>query len=227
MAFFCRAAWRRLVQRSALASLANERCVHLRSFFVLSHCFLFFDICLKIIAMMIEVYKTVYDRVVDKIHDYLTSSWGILLTGVGFIGSFLAPVKYAFLAVGIAILIDMAFGIVSAAKQKKPILSAEARQNTFAKVLIYFGPLFVIFVLEGVFSGEAFYFTKLACVIAGGCELWSMLASALIIAPKMLFPKVLRLQLRGEVESKLGKNISNLLDREVDDDKVTKGNPEQ
>ncbi len=175
---------------------------------------------------MIEVYKAVLDRMVEKIHVFLTSSWGLLLTLIGFVGSFLAPVKYAFIAVGIAMLFDFLFALISSWKQKKPILSSEAKV-TFVKVVIYFGALFVIFVLERVFSGDSFYFTKLACVIAGGCELWSMLASALIIAPKLLFPKVLRLQLKGEVESKLGKNVSNLLDKEAENDKVAERNPEQ
>lgn len=177
--------------------------------------------------MMIEVFKSVYDRAVEKVHVFLSNSWGLLMTAFGFLGSFFAPVQYAFVAVGIAIFIDMAFGLIGSLKQRKPILSAVWRENTFAKVLIYFGPLTLVFVLERVFVEDTFYFTKLGCVIAGGCELWSMLASALIIAPKLLFPKVLRLQLRGEVESKLGKNVSNLLDKEVDDDKVTTGNPEQ
>ena len=178
---------------------------------------------------MIDVFRTVSERVVEKVHVFLTNSWGLMITAFGFLGSFFTPVKYAFVAVGIAILIDLLFGIAGAVKQGKPILSEVWRENTFAKVMIYFGPLSLIFVLERVFVEDTFYFTKLGCVIAGGCELWSMLASALIIAPGLLFPKILRLQLRGEIESKLGKNVSNLLDKldkEVDDDNVTKGNPE-
>lgn len=172
---------------------------------------------------MLIVFKDVLDRVVEKISVFLTNSWGQLIVLLGFLVSFFSPVQYAFVAVGVAILIDLMFGVFSAIKQGKTVLSVVMRENTFAKVMIYFCPLALVFVLERVFVEDTFYFTKLGCVIAGGCELWSMLASALIIAPGLLFPKILRLQLRGEIESKLGKNVSNLLDKEVDNDKVTKG----
>lgn len=175
---------------------------------------------------MIEIFSTVYERVVEKVHFILTSLWGLVITAFGFMVSFFAPVQYAFVAVGIAVLIDLMFGIAGAVRQRKAILSVVWRENTFAKVMIYFGPLALVFVLERVFTDDTFYFTKLGCVIAGGCELWSTLASALIIAPKLLFPKILRLQLRGEIESKLGKNVSVLLDKEVDNDKVTKRDSE-
>ena len=165
--------------------------------------------------MITDVFRPVFYRIVLKLQDVLSTSWGVSMTAFSCVLSFLAPVRYAFLVVGIAILLDMVFGVASALKQRKFFLSNSAK-DTFLKIFIYGGPLLLVFFIEGVLEKESFYITKSLSVVAACCELWSMLASALIIAPKMLFPKILRVQLKGEVESKLGKNVSNLLDKEPD-----------
>lgn len=180
----------------------------------------------KFTAMMIvQVFAPIVERIMVKLQGMLSQSWGWVLSVAAFMLNFMAPVKYAFAAMGVAIAADLLFGMVSARKQRKFILSQSGR-DTPAKVIVYFGFMLVVFTTERIFADDQALITKAGCALACVCELWSMLASALIIWPNMLFPKLLKLQLKGEIESKLGKHISNQLDKE-DNDKSSKGNPEQ
>lgn len=177
--------------------------------------------------MILEVFDPIVERIMVKIQGLLSQSLGWVLSAAAFMLNFIAPVKYAFLAMGVAMFMDMLFGMVSAWKQGKFILSQSVR-DTPAKVIVYGGFMLVVYVAERIFGDDASLLTKGGCALACACELWSMLGSALIIWPKMLFPKLLKLQLKGEIEAKLGKNVSNLLDKEDKvNDKSSKGNPEQ
>lgn len=162
-----------------------------------------------------------------KLQEMLGQSCGWVLSAAAFLLNFIAPVKYAFLAMGVAMLMDLLFSMVSTCKQGKFILSQIIR-DTPAKVIVYGGFMLVVYVTERIFGDDTSLLTKGGCALACACELWSMLGSALIIWPNMLFPKLLKLQLKGEIEAKLGKNISNILDKEdkKNDDNIT-GNPEQ
>lgn len=167
----------------------------------------------------------IIERIFDKLCGLIENSWGWLLSGGVFVFNFITPEKYSFIALGIAIAFDLLFGITAAVKQGKFFLSSAFRE-TPGKVLIYFGFLFVVYSSERVFGNGSFLITKGCSALGCGCELWSMLASALIIKPNMLFPRLLKLQLKGEIESKFGKHISNQFkDKEVNNDN-TKGNPE-
>ena len=158
--------------------------------------------------MISQVFSPIVERILIKLQMVLNHSWGWIISGMIFLLNFISPVKYAFAAMGVAITADLLFGMFSAKKQGKFFLSQSGR-DTPAKVIVYFGFM-------------------AGCTLACVCELWSMLGSALIIWPNMMFPKLLKLQLKGEIESKLGKNISNQLDKEdCKNDNDTKGNPKQ
>lgn len=177
--------------------------------------------------MIIQVLTPIVDRILVKLQVVLSQSWGWILAATAFMLNFIAPVKYAFMAMGVAVIADLVFGIVSARKQRKFLLSQSGR-DTPAKIIVYFGFMLVVYVTERIFADDQALITKAGCALACVCELWSMLGSALIIWPRMLFPKLLKLQLKGEVESKLGKHISNLLDKEdKENDKTTARDPEQ
>lgn len=162
-----------------------------------------------------------------KLQVILGQTWGWILSAGAFLLSFMAPVKYAFVAMGVAVAADLLFAMISVWKQHKFLLSKTGR-DTPAKVIIYFGFMIVVFTTERIFTEGQAVITRAGCALACVCELWSMLGSALIIWPNMLFPKLLKLQLKGEVEAKLGKNISNLLDKEDKENgkTTTEGNPE-
>lgn len=149
----------------------------------------------------------------SKLAEILSHSYGRIMTCVTFGLSFLAPVKYAFAAMGFAILMDLLFRIVSLIKRKQFILSEKAR-DTVAKIMVYFCCMIVVYVTEHIFSDESFIMTRLGCTLACACEIWSMLGSAMIICPTLVFPKLLKMQLTGEIESKLGKEISNTLNNQ-------------
>lgn len=163
--------------------------------------------------MVLQAFAPTVERIMLKLQEMLSQSWGWGLSGIVFLLSFIAPVKYAFAAMGVAIVADLLFGVVSAIKQGKFFLSQSGR-DTPVKVIIYFGFMLVVYVTERIFADEQALITKAGCTLACVCELWSMLGSALIIWPNMLFPKLMKLQLKGEIESKLGKRISNQLDKE-------------
>ncbi len=175
--------------------------------------------------MIVKVFMPTIERISLKLQEMLSHSWGLIITLIAYLLNFIAPVKYAFVAMGVAIVADLLFGILSARKQGKFILSQSGR-DTPAKVIVYFGFMLVVYTTERIFSDNQALITKIGCTLACVCELWSMLGSALIIWPKMLFPKLLKLQLKGEVESKLGKNISNMLDKEDEEYENNKRNPE-
>lgn len=177
-------------------------------------------------AMMIQIFTLIVDRIVVKLQGMLSQSWGWAISAAVFFLNFIEPVVYSFISMGVAVGMDLLFGMMSARKQKKFILSQLIR-DTPAKVIVYVGFMLVVYVAERNFGSDVTLLTKGGCALACGCELWSMAGSALIIWPKMLFPKLLKLQLKGEIEAKLGKNISNLLDKEDDKyDNNTAGNPE-
>ncbi len=163
--------------------------------------------------MVIQVFIPIVERIGLKLQAILGQSWGWVLSAGAFLLSFMAPVKYAFVAMGVSVAADLLFAMVSAWKQRKFMLSQIGR-DTPAKVIVYFGFMLVVYTTERIFAEDQVLITKGGCVLACVCELWSMLGSALIIWPNMLFPKLLKLQLKGEVEAKLGKNISNMLDKE-------------
>ena len=70
------------------------------------------------------------------------------------------------------------------------------------------------FCIEKVLHNGGLVGVKIVAVIAAACELWSMSASMLIVKPDMPFLKIFRLQLKGEIESKLGKNAVEILNDE-------------
>lgn len=177
--------------------------------------------------MISQVFSPIVERILIKPQMVLNHSWGWMISGMIFLLNFISPVKYAFAAMGVAITADLLFGMFSAKKQGKFFLSQSGR-DTPAKVIVYFGFMLVVFVTERIFTQDNAIITKAGCTLACVCELWSMLGSVLIIWPNMMFPKLLKLQLKGEIESKLGKNISNQLDKEdCKNDNDTKGNPKQ
>lgn len=164
-----------------------------------------------------------------KLAEILSHSYGRLMALATFALSFLAPVKYAFAAMGFAILMDLLLRVISLIKRKQFILSERIR-DTLAKIMVYFCCMIVVYVAEHIFSDESFIMTRLGCTLACACELWSMLASAMIISPSLVFPKLLKLQLTGEIESKLGKEISNTLNNQNNKQngkEDTPRNPEQ
>jgi len=123
---------------------------------------------------------------------------GIVLAFFAFIGDDQAP----FIAVGVAVLLDMFWGVLSAIKRKKFILSFLARETLY-KVLIYGTVLSVVLNIERSINEAWGLATTILCVIAAACEVWSAGAHILIIKPDCAFIRLFRKYLIGEIANKL------------------------
>ena len=139
-----------------------------------------------------------------------TTGYGWFISLLALFWNFIHPEIYCFGVVGAAILIDLIWGIIVAVKEKKFVFS-ESIRNTFIKVNIYGTALLLIYAIERGVHDDWFIGTKIACAIAAGCEFWSISASMLIVKPNMPFIRLFRMQLKGEMEKKLGQGVNDIL----------------
>ncbi|WP_418894214.1 hypothetical protein [Limibacterium fermenti] len=147
-------------------------------------------------------------RIVEQFGNALNSIYGRLLALLTACVAFIQPEIWSFYVVGGAVAADLIWGIAAALKLKKFILS-KALRETLKKVGIYSFALVGTFAIEKItHSGGSFIAVRTIAVFAAVCEFWSMSASMLIIKPDMPFLKIFRGQLKGEIQSKVGKNIN-------------------
>lgn len=148
---------------------------------------------------------TVFDKMADKIAHMLSTVGGWLLAlAVGFV-DFLGGEKISFMVVGIAVLLDLVWGIAAAVKRGEYIFS-EAARETFTKLFAYGSVLVAVLLIERLTHGGTFLATRILCIIAASCELWSVCANILIVKPGFPFVRLFRKYLAGEISKKL--NIS-------------------
>lgn len=140
----------------------------------------------------------------------LTSGYGYILIALTFFLNLIQPEWFCFAVVGCGILADLFWGIIAAFKLKKFVLSKALRQTCY-KIGGYSFMLVGIFLIEKIVHDSGFIGIKVAAALAASCELWSISASILIVMPNFPFLKIFRLQLKGEMESKTGKNLDNIL----------------
>ena len=149
----------------------------------------------SILSSIIGVFSTFYGQIVLLISSIL---------------AFFQPESICFYVVLGAILADLFWGIIAAMKCKKFLLS-KAFRETVKKVGIYAFTMVGAYCIEKILHNGGLVGVKIIAVIAAACELWSMSASMLIVKPDMPFLKIFRIQLKGEIESKLGKNAENII----------------
>jgi len=145
-----------------------------------------------------------------KIHPIFTTIWGWILIALTTLWSFIKPELYPFSVVYFAILLDLIWGIAAAVKLKKYIRSERIRE-TFKKIIIYSVSLLLILLIEKILHEEWEVATRVSCAIAAACEFWSISANMLIVKPDMPFVRLFRLQLKGEIEKKVGHNVDKIL----------------
>lgn len=147
------------------------------------------------------------EKGIIQLNDALSSAYGWILAMVVTVIAFITPEKVSFIVVGGAIFADLFWGIVASVKQKKFILSVALRE-TVKKIGVYSFALMGALSIEAIAHIEGtFIAVRTVAILASVCEFWSMSASMLIVYPKMPFLKLLRGQLKGEIESKLKKNV--------------------
>ena len=153
--------------------------------------------------------------ILHHLKSILSTGYGYILSFFTMFWNFIQPEKYSFGLVGILILFDLIWGITVAIKLKK-YTTSEAGRETFKKISIYAFALLSIYMIERVLHDEWFIATKVACAFAAACELWSISANMLIIKPDMPFLKIFRRQLKGEMENKIGCELTEILKEKED-----------
>jgi len=146
----------------------------------------------------------------NHLHSIFTTIYGWILIASTTLWTFIKPEKFPLLIVFLAVFLDFIWGIIAAIKQKKPILS-EKIKDSFKKISIYGTALLIILLTEKIIHEEWEIATKISCTLAAACEFWSMSANMLIFKPDMPFLRLFRLQLKGEIEKKIGKNVDEIL----------------
>ena len=148
--------------------------------------------------------------------------WGVALLSA--FATIIAPEKTSFIVVAGAILADLFWGVAAAIKLKKFFLSTALR-DTVKKIGIYSFAMLGAMAIESISHAEGtFVAIRTIAVKAAVCEFWSMSASMLIVYPNMPFLKLLRGQLKGEIQSKVSKNVNvdDILNDDNDDTEISK-----
>jgi hypothetical protein len=155
-----------------------------------------------------------------------STSFGWMIALLSAVATIIAPEKTSFIVVAGAILADLFWGVAAAIKLKKFFLSTALR-DTVKKIGIYSFAMLGAMAIESIAHAEGtFVAIRTIAVIAAVCEFWSMSASMLIVYPNMPFLKLLRGQLKGEIQSKVSKNVNvdDILNDDNDDTERSKSN---
>lgn len=152
----------------------------------------------------------IFKQIIDLIGRAGSTIWGWVLAIITFFTNLITPEWYSFTVVIIAICLDAFFGIVVSVKNKKFALSKLMRVTSF-KIASYGAGLLIFLLIEKLAHDTGFIGVKIAAAWATACEFWSMSASILIIWPDAYFFRILRKQLKGEIENKLGRPLGDAL----------------
>jgi len=145
-----------------------------------------------------------------KLEMVLQTVWGWLAVTLVSVYNFFLPEGYAFTLVLVMILLDAVFGLSVAVKQGNFALS-KLGSITLFKISAYFAALVFTFMVEKLAHDQGFIGVKVAAGWAAICEFWSMSASILIIWPNAPFFRIMRRHLKGEIASKLGQSVDDIL----------------
>ncbi|SFK99565.1 hypothetical protein SAMN05216357_11065 [Porphyromonadaceae bacterium KH3CP3RA] len=152
--------------------------------------------------------KIVMEKIISQLNNALHTAYGWFLALMTASITFIQPEIWSFYVVGGAILADLIWGIAAAVKLKKFILS-KALRETIKKVGVYAFALVGALAIERITHAEGtFIAVRTIALFAAVCEFWSMSASMLIVKPDMPFLKLFRGQLKGEIASKVSKNVN-------------------
>jgi hypothetical protein len=147
------------------------------------------------------------EKFLTQLGNALSTVWGWIVLILTAAFTFIEPEKTSFIVVGGAVAADLFWGVIAAVKMNKFIVSAAFRE-TIKKVGIYSFALLGALAIEKITHTEgSFIAVRTIAVFAAVCEFWSMSASMLIIYPNMPFLRIFRSQLKGEIKSKLSKNV--------------------
>lgn len=139
-----------------------------------------------------------------------TSLQGWAISSASGLLAFFATEKYSFYIVLFAVLADAFFGTWASIARGKFVLSKLGR-DTMVKLTSYGAALAMVFMVEKLAHEGGFIGVKVAAAWAIACEFWSMSGSILILWPDAPFFRIMRRQLKGEISSKLGRDVDDIL----------------
>ena len=145
----------------------------------------------------------VWEKLVDILHYPITWVGGLGL----FVLDAVAGGKIVIYMVVISAVIDLLCGI-AVAHAKHEFTLSELMRQTVEKLIVYGLALLVFLCVDGAIEQETGYQTDLTSGMIGVVitltEVWSFMASLLILFPKNPILKLLQKQLTGEIARKLG-----------------------
>lgn len=140
-----------------------------------------------------------------KIEDIFSHIGGVLGWIACTIGSFVAGYEGMFLLLFFSVLLDAFWGIANAIHAKRFVLS-DLMRATVAKILSYCSVFLVIIGIEKILRIDSTIASAVVVGVIALTELWSVCGHILIRFPNIVFFRLLRPALVGEISRKL--NIS-------------------
>ena len=150
---------------------------------------------------------TYITKLFSKIGVVFQQPW-VWLTGLGlFVTDAATRGRLTIYLVVVACVVDLICGIAVAIKRKR-FAKSELMRLTVEKLLVYGSVMLVFLCIDGYIASQTDFQLSLTSALVGivitMTELWSVLASLLILFPKNPLLKVLQGKLTEEIASKLG-----------------------
>lgn len=137
-----------------------------------------------------------------KIEDIFSHIGGVFGWVACTIGSFIAGYEGMFLLLFFSVLLDAVWGIANAIHAKRFVLSDLMRATT-AKILSYCSVFLVIIGIEKILRIDSTIASAVVVGVIALTELWSVCGHILIRFPNLLFFRLFRPALVGEIARKL------------------------
>ena len=139
---------------------------------------------------------------IEKIFKPLETIYGWLASLSVFAVTFLGDGKNMIMAVITLVLMDAIFGVWVSIRQDKFFLSTLAR-DTVKKLSIYLSMQICVLILDKIIGNDVIVCMRVTTAMIVVCEIWSILASVLIIQPNFLVANLLKKYLTGEIAKKM------------------------
>lgn len=146
----------------------------------------------------------------DKFASALSTIYGWLLAiGIGVV-NFFAGYELSIIAVVFCVFADLFWGIWAAVKQHK-FAQSELVRDTLSKFVAY-ATAIIMAVLMDKLSFDSIICTSIFTLVICVAEVWSISGNILIVNPNIVFFRIIKPALKGEIAKKL-----NVTEDQVDE----------
>lgn len=151
---------------------------------------------------LLQFFSSTLIDILHKLHTLFSSFAGYLIALFVLVCTFFGGRLDLFYYVVIAVGFDLFWGVVTALKQRKFILS-QAMTKTAVKLGIYLTMFVMVALPEKAFAQDWIIATRLVSAVICAAEIWSVLGHILICCPNFPILKLLRKYIQGEIAKKL------------------------